>query len=80
MAKVPILRFDDVHNNLEVDLNYNNCVGIRNSHLLYCYTQCKLKRNQHSFSILSTCFFLHFDNDNFDDFSGLATTTIGCNC
>lgn len=39
-AKVPILRFDDVHNSFEVDLNYNNCVGIRNSHLLYCYTQC----------------------------------------
>ncbi|XP_055326972.1 poly(A) RNA polymerase gld-2 homolog B-like isoform X2 [Sitodiplosis mosellana] len=38
-AKVPILRFDDVHHSFEVDLNYNNCVGIRNSHLLYCYTQ-----------------------------------------
>lgn len=40
-AKVPILRFDDTHHNIEVDLNYNNCVGIRNSHLLYCYTQRK---------------------------------------
>lgn len=40
-AKVPILRFDDIHHNIEVDLNYNNCVGIRNSHLLYCYTQRK---------------------------------------
>lgn len=37
-AKVPILRFEHPENNIEVDLNYNNCVGIRNSHLLYLYT------------------------------------------
>lgn len=35
---MPILRFDHPENGVEVDLNYNNCVGIRNSHLLYCYT------------------------------------------
>ncbi|XP_055606068.1 poly(A) RNA polymerase gld-2 homolog B-like [Uranotaenia lowii] len=38
-AKVPILRFRDSSNSIVVDLNYNNCVGIRNSHLLYCYSQ-----------------------------------------
>ncbi|XP_055699093.1 poly(A) RNA polymerase GLD2-like [Phlebotomus papatasi] len=37
-AKVPILRFRDVENHIEVDLNYNNCVGIRNTHLLYWYS------------------------------------------
>lgn len=40
-AKVPILRFRDRHNLFEVDLNFNNCVGIKNTHLLYCYSQCK---------------------------------------
>lgn len=38
-AKVPILRFRDSTNSVVVDLNYNNCVGIRNTHLLYCYSQ-----------------------------------------
>lgn len=38
-AKVPILRFKDSLHLLEVDLNFNNCVGIRNTHLLYCYSQ-----------------------------------------
>lgn len=38
-AKVPILRFRDSTNQIVVDLNYNNCVGIRNTHLLYCYSQ-----------------------------------------
>lgn len=38
-AKVPILRFRDTTNSIVVDLNYNNCVGIRNTHLLYCYSQ-----------------------------------------
>ncbi|XP_058121323.1 poly(A) RNA polymerase gld-2 homolog B-like isoform X2 [Anopheles ziemanni] len=38
-AKVPILRFQDSNNGIEVDLNYNNCVGIRNTHLLHCYSQ-----------------------------------------
>lgn len=38
-ARVPILRFKDSSHLLEVDLNWNNCVGIRNTHLLYCYSQ-----------------------------------------
>ncbi|XP_066994458.1 poly(A) RNA polymerase gld-2 homolog A [Anabrus simplex] len=38
-AKVPILKFRDAHQGLEVDLNCNNAVGIRNTHLLYCYSQ-----------------------------------------
>lgn len=40
-AKVPILRFRDQTNKYEVDLNFNNCVGIRNTHLLSCYSQSK---------------------------------------
>lgn len=40
-AKVPILKFHDAMQNLEVDLNCNNAVGIRNTHLLYCYSQSK---------------------------------------
>lgn len=40
-AKVPILRFRDASNKIEVDLNYNNCVGVRNTHLLYSYSQRK---------------------------------------
>ncbi|XP_015186864.1 PREDICTED: poly(A) RNA polymerase gld-2 homolog A-like isoform X4 [Polistes dominula] len=38
-AKVPILKFHDAMQNLDVDLNCNNAVGIRNTHLLYCYSQ-----------------------------------------
>lgn len=38
-AKVPILKFRDSKRSLEVDLNCNNFVGIRNTHLLYCYSQ-----------------------------------------
>ncbi|XP_046448490.1 poly(A) RNA polymerase gld-2 homolog A-like isoform X4 [Daphnia pulex] len=38
-AKVPILRFYDSITNLEVDLNFNNIVGIRNTHLLKTYAQ-----------------------------------------
>ncbi|XP_053948280.1 poly(A) RNA polymerase gld-2 homolog B isoform X1 [Anastrepha ludens] len=38
-AKVPILRFRHRIHQLEVDLNFNNCVGIKNTHLLYCYSQ-----------------------------------------
>ncbi|XP_053695202.1 poly(A) RNA polymerase gld-2 homolog B-like [Sabethes cyaneus] len=38
-AKVPILRFRDATSSVVVDLNYNNCVGIRNTHLLFCYSQ-----------------------------------------
>lgn len=40
-AKVPILKFHDSIQNLEVDLNCNNAVGIRNTHLLYCYSRSK---------------------------------------
>ncbi|XP_071449950.1 poly(A) RNA polymerase gld-2 homolog A-like isoform X2 [Hetaerina americana] len=38
-AKVPILKFRDSRRGLEVDLNCNNSVGIRNTHLLHCYSQ-----------------------------------------
>lgn len=38
-AKVPILKFRDTRYDLEVDLNCNNSVGIRNTHMLYCYSQ-----------------------------------------
>lgn len=38
-AKVPILKFKDTDHNLEVDLNCNNAVGIRNTHMLFCYSQ-----------------------------------------
>lgn len=40
-AKVPILRFFDSNTRLEVDLNFNNIVGIRNTHLLKTYAQRK---------------------------------------
>lgn len=41
-AKVPILRFKDTGSNtVEVDLNFNNCVGVRNTHLLCHYSQRK---------------------------------------
>lgn len=38
-AKVPLLKFRDSKQNIQVDLNCNNSVGIRNTHLLYCYGQ-----------------------------------------
>ncbi|CAG0885517.1 unnamed protein product [Cyprideis torosa] len=38
-AKIPILRFTYKHTGLQVDMNYNSTVGIRNSHLLFCYSQ-----------------------------------------
>lgn len=38
-AKVPILKFRDSNRRLDVDLNCNNFVGIRNTHLLYAYAQ-----------------------------------------
>uniref|UniRef100_A0A336KST5 CSON013906 protein n=1 Tax=Culicoides sonorensis TaxID=179676 RepID=A0A336KST5_CULSO len=38
-ARVPILRFHDIEHKIEVDLNYNNSVGIRNTHLLHCYAE-----------------------------------------
>lgn len=39
LAKVPILKFKGAKNGFEVDLNCNNAVGIRNTHMLHCYTQ-----------------------------------------
>ncbi|XP_037036514.1 GATA zinc finger domain-containing protein 14-like isoform X2 [Bradysia coprophila] len=37
LAKVPILRFKDTFHEFEIDLNYNNYVGVQNTHLMYCY-------------------------------------------
>ncbi|XP_017779095.1 PREDICTED: poly(A) RNA polymerase gld-2 homolog A-like [Nicrophorus vespilloides] len=39
MAKVPILKFKDANYGFEVDLNCNNSVGIRNTHLMNCYAR-----------------------------------------
>lgn len=39
MAKVPILKFRDALYGFEVDLNCNNSVGIRNTHLLNAYAR-----------------------------------------
>lgn len=41
MAKVPLLRFEDATSDVVVDLNVNNSVGIRNTHLINCYTRRK---------------------------------------
>ncbi|XP_052742358.1 poly(A) RNA polymerase gld-2 homolog A [Bicyclus anynana] len=38
-AKVPILKFRDERHGLQVDLNCNNVVGIRNTNLLHCYSR-----------------------------------------
>lgn len=38
-AKVPILKFRGAEHGFEVDLNCNNAVGIRNTHLLHSYAQ-----------------------------------------
>ncbi|CAG4955476.1 unnamed protein product [Parnassius apollo] len=38
-AKVPILKFRDARNGLQVDLNCNNVVGIRNTNLLNCFSR-----------------------------------------
>ncbi|XP_072752207.1 poly(A) RNA polymerase gld-2 homolog A [Anoplolepis gracilipes] len=38
-AKVPIIKFRDTVQNLKVDLNCNNAVGIRNTQLLYYYSK-----------------------------------------
>ncbi|XP_045137385.1 uncharacterized protein LOC123519860 [Portunus trituberculatus] len=38
-AKVPILKFRDAQTQVDVDLNCNNAVGIRNTHLLNSYSQ-----------------------------------------
>lgn len=37
-AKVPIIKFHDNHNNIDCDINLNNHVGIRNTHLLKAYS------------------------------------------
>lgn len=42
-AKVPILKFRDGIQNLEVDLNCNNAVGVRNTHMLHCYSRSKFQ-------------------------------------
>ncbi|CAG9818420.1 unnamed protein product [Phaedon cochleariae] len=39
LAKVPILKFKDKETGFEIDLNCNNSVGIRNTHLLHCYAR-----------------------------------------
>ncbi|CAF0811092.1 unnamed protein product [Brachionus calyciflorus] len=38
-AKVPIIKFHDTHNDIECDINLNNHIGIRNTHLLRCYSE-----------------------------------------
>lgn len=38
-AKVPILKFTDKYNNIQVDLNINNTVGIANTQLLAAYSR-----------------------------------------
>lgn len=38
-AKIPILKFSDKRSKIEVDLNINNIVGIRNTQLIRCYTR-----------------------------------------
>ncbi|CAH1992040.1 unnamed protein product [Acanthoscelides obtectus] len=39
LAKVPILKFKDKETGFEIDLNCNNSVGIRNTHMLHCYAR-----------------------------------------
>lgn len=56
MAKVPLLRFEDAVSSVMVDLNVNNSVGIRNTHLINCYTRRKFVNelvNHQAQSILS---------------------------
>ena len=36
---MPILKFFDRHGGLEVDLSVNNPTSIRNTHMLFCYSQ-----------------------------------------
>lgn len=66
-AKVPILRFRDTANHIEVDLNYNNSVGIRNTHLLYCYSKCEFINGEEEGVCLTDDLF----------HSGLASSSIG---
>lgn len=44
LAKVPLLRFEDAISEVVVDLNVNNSVGIRNTHLINCYTRRECRR------------------------------------
>ncbi|KAK9887622.1 hypothetical protein WA026_023581 [Henosepilachna vigintioctopunctata] len=39
VAKVPILKFKDLATGFEIDLNCNNGIGIKNTHLLHCYAR-----------------------------------------
>ena len=41
--QVPILKFFDRHGKLEVDLSVNNPTSIRNTHMLFCYSQVRIK-------------------------------------
>lgn len=50
-AKVPILKFRDSHTQVDVDLNCNNAVGIRNTHLLNSYSQCEYLNAHPMFSL-----------------------------
>ncbi|KAG5326766.1 GLD2A polymerase, partial [Acromyrmex charruanus] len=38
-AKVPIITFFDVVRKFKIDMNFNNSVGVKNTHLLYCYSK-----------------------------------------
>lgn len=40
-ANVPILKLTDSVTNLQVDINVESIVGIRNTHLLHSYSQCE---------------------------------------
>lgn len=43
-ATVPILRLTDKVSALQVDVNVESTVGVRNTHLLHSYAQCKCQR------------------------------------
>ena len=53
MAKVPLLRFEA--SSVVVDLNVNNSVGIRNTHLINCYTRRKYSNYTTSMGQADTC-------------------------
>jgi len=38
-TKVPILKFQDAHFSMDIDLNVNNTLGVHNSELLYQYAR-----------------------------------------
>lgn len=40
LAKVPILKLRETEYGIDIDINVNNAVGIRNTHLLHAYTLC----------------------------------------